>query len=166
MCDPAGVHITRIFVNYSRQTPSPIRSTGTVPVCTSTPIINVGLPKPLPKPSPKQQMALLAKEILAQQRCSETFTQKPESPQQPEQFVFISKESGQHIDFKTGDGLGKLNNINTGTVVTKKKKQRETLAIVPPATSARLYFKSNLIFYLSFFSLLKVHQNQVMMEII
>jgi hypothetical protein len=158
MCDPAGVHITRIFVNYSRETPSPIRSTSTVPVHTSTPIINVGQSRP----TPKQQMALLAREILANQRSSETFTHKQESPPSPppapapvpvhvpapalEEFVFISKESGQEIDIKTGDGIGRLSNPNP-EAIPKKKKQRQSLAVVPPPASTRMYFKSNLIFY-------------------
>jgi len=131
MCDPAGVHITRIYVNCSRQTPSPIRSTNTVPVCTSTPIINVGPSKP----SPKQQMALLAKEILASQRSTETFIQKTESPQ-PEQYVFISKETGQQIGLTTGEGIGKIINRDTETI-TKKKKKRQLLAVVPPPLSTR-----------------------------
>lgn len=138
MCDPTGVHITRIYVNCSRQSPSPIRSTNTFPVCTSTPIINVGSSNP----SSKQQMALLAKEILASQQqrpCSDTFIQKSESPQ-TKQYAFVSKETGQSIDFKTGDGIGKILNPNTGTI-TKKKKQRQSLAVVPPPLSTRMNFK-------------------------
>ena len=133
MCDPTGVHITRIYVNCSRQSPSPIRSSNTVPVCTSTPIINVNPSNP----SSKEQMAKLAKEVLSsQQLSSETFIQKPLSPEQ-EKLVFISKETGQCIDFKTCDGIGKIIKPETGTI-TKKKKQRQTLAVVPPALSARM----------------------------
>ncbi|UJR26141.1 hypothetical protein I4U23_007485 [Adineta vaga] len=161
MCDPTGAHITRIYVNCSRQSPSPIRPSNSVPVCTSTPIINVGLCHP----SPKQQMALVAKEILKTQRStdtfiqksespiqqkpiytkkdltppkpsSETFIQKPESPPKNEEYAFISKETGQKIDFNTGEGIGKLANQNTGTI-TKKKKSRQSLAVVPPAQSTR-----------------------------
>jgi hypothetical protein len=150
MCDPAGVHITRIYVNCSRESPSPIRSSNTVPVCTSTPIVNVGSSNP----SPKQQMALLAKEVLASQRpCSETFIRKSESPK-PEQYVFLSKETGQQIDFTTGEGIGKIINPNTGTI-TKKKKQRQSLAVVPPTLSTRMNFHSSislLIFFVVFFS--------------
>lgn len=167
MCDPAGVHITRIYVNRSRHSPSPIRSSNTVPVCTSTPIINVGPSNP----TTKQQMALLAKEILKKNRSSDTFIQKPESPKQQQQvvlpvkeipiiqpssetfiqksespkfeeYVFISKETGQQIDFTTGEGISKMNNVvNTGTM-TKKKKKRQSLAVVPPPPppqSTRMY---------------------------
>ncbi len=130
MCDLTGVHITRIYVNCSRQSPSPIRSSNTVPVCTSTPIINVNSSNP----SPKQQMALLAKEVLASQRSSsDTFIQKQQSPQQ---YVFRSKETGQQIDLTTGDGISKIN-PNTGTITTKKKK-RQSLAVVPPPLSTRI----------------------------
>jgi hypothetical protein len=141
MGDPTGVHITRIYVNCRRQSPSPIRSSNTVPVCTSTPIINVGSSNP----TSKQQMALLAKEVLASQRSSsssETFIQKSESPQ-PEQIVFISKQTGQKIDFTTGEGISKINNVNTGTI-TKKKKKRQSLAVVPPPLSNRMNFKLNI----------------------
>lgn len=143
MCDPTGVHITRIYVNCPRQSPSPIRSTNTVPVCTSTPIINVASPNP----STKQQMALLAKEILASQQrpSSDTFIRKSESPKN-EQYAFISKETGQQIDFTTGDGISKIPNLNTGTI-TKKKKQRQSLAVVPPPLSTR---KNSFKFHISF----------------
>jgi hypothetical protein len=186
MCDPTGVHITRIYVNRSRQSPSPIRSSNTVPVCTSTPIINVG---PF-NPSAKQQMGLLAKEILKSQRSLDTFIQKPESPKQQttshakevvksqpssdtfiqkaespklEEYVFTSKETGQKIDFTTGEGIGKIINPNTETI-SKKKKNRQSLAVVPPPQSNRMYIY---IYILNkIFSFIKAHQNPVMMEII
>jgi len=178
MCDPAGVHITRIYVNSSRQSPSPIRSSKSVPICTSTPITTTNTKGPLPK----QQAALLAKEILASHRlCSETFIQKPRTyvkqsepepepepepvsvsepepepepesepapTSKPEQFVFISKESGHAIDLMTGEGIGKIK-PEMGTL-TKKKKQRQTLAVVPPAGSARKNrnFSTNQVFLL------------------
>ena len=138
MCDPTGVHITRIHINCSRQTPSPIRSTKTLPVCTSTPIINV----PSSDPSPKEKMNLIAKEVLAAHRpSSETFIRKTESPPppssiQPESFVFVSKETGQSIDLKTGDGIGKIINPSAGTITKKKKQQRQSLAVVPPPTGS------------------------------
>jgi hypothetical protein len=160
MCDPTGVHITRIYVNCSRQSPSPIRSSNSVPVCTSTPIINVGSSNP----STKQQMALLAKEALASQRpSSETFIRTSESPK-TEQFVFLSKETGQQIDFSTGEGIGKIINPNTGTI-TKKKKQRQTLAVVPPTLSTRMNCNSS-ISLLILFVVFQAHRNPVMMEII
>jgi len=133
MCDPAGVHITRIYVNCSRQSPSPIHSSNTVPVCTSTPITNVGSSNP----SSKQQMALIAKEVLASQRpTSDTFVLKKDSPKR-EEYVFHSKETGQPIDFTTGEGIGKIINPNTGTI-TKNKKKRQSLAVVPPPLSTRM----------------------------
>ncbi|CAF0778702.1 unnamed protein product [Adineta ricciae] len=159
MCDPTGAHITRIYVNCSRQSPSPIRPSNTVPVCTSTPINNVAQPNP----SPKQQMALVAKEILKAQRSTNIFVQKPDSPQKsvpvytakevsppqpssetfiqkpespkPEKYAFVSKGTGQKIDFTTGDGISKIAPVNTGTI--SKKKSRQSLAIVPPAQSNR-----------------------------
>jgi hypothetical protein len=166
MCDPAGVHITRIYVSCSRGSPSPIRPSNSAPVCTSTPINNVALCQP----SHKQQMALVAKEILKAQRSTETFIQKPESPIQQipqftsevpqppppppapssetfvqkletpkhDEYVFLSKETGQKIDLTSGDGIGKIANLNTGTV-TKKKKSRQSLAVVPPPSSTRTY---------------------------
>lgn len=109
-------------------------------------------------------MALVAKEILRTQRSAETFIQKHESPTQQtpqfvtevppppassssetfvqkcespkqEQYAFVSKETGQQIDFNTGDGIGKIANLNTGTI-TKKKKSRQSLAVVPPPSSS------------------------------
>jgi hypothetical protein len=137
MCDPTGVHITRIYVNCPRETPSPIRSqSNTVPVCTSTPIINIGSSNS----SPKKQMALLAKEILASQRSSETFIQKCDSPRS-EQYVIRSKETGQPIDLTSRESVGKMLDTNTGTV-TKKKKKRQSLAVVPPLLSTRMFFKN------------------------
>jgi hypothetical protein len=160
MCDPTGVHITRIYVNCSRQSPSPIRSSNTVPVCTSTPIVNVGSLNP----SPKKQMALLAKEALASKShapCSETFILKSETPK-PGEYVFLSKQTGQKIDFNTGEGIGKLVNPTTGTI-TKKKKQRQSLAVVPPTASTRM----NLLSLMPLrFSFVQVHRNPAMMEII
>jgi len=136
MCDPAGVHITRIYVNCSRQSPSPIRSSNTVPVCTSTPIINVNSSNS----SSKQQMTLIAKEFLASQRpSSDKFIQKSDSPQH-EQYVFLSKETGQQIDLKTGEGIGKIIKSNPGPI-TKKKKNRQSLAVVPPQLSTRMNMK-------------------------
>jgi len=134
MCDPAGVHITRIYVNCSRQSPSPIHSSNTVPVCTSTPITNVGSSNS----SSKKQMALIAKEVLASQQRSnsDTFVLKKDSPKY-EEYVFHSKETGQQIDFTTGEGNGKIINPNTGTI-TKNKKKRQSLAVVPPPLSARM----------------------------
>ncbi|CAF1156881.1 unnamed protein product [Adineta steineri] len=193
MCDPTGVHITRIYVNCSRQSPSPIRRTNTVPVCTSTPIINVG------SSDPKQQMALLAKEILKSQRSTDTFIQKSDSPKQQmpmfnkeilkpqyssetfilksdspekhmalfnkevpmsqnssdisspksasprkyEEFAFFSKETGQKIDFNTGDGIAKVAVINTETITKKTKKTRQTLAVVPPPQKSNRSSKSS-----------------------
>lgn len=147
MCDPTGEHITRIHINCSRQTPSPIRSKKTVPVCTSTPIINV----PVCDPSSKQQMNLIAKEVLANQRAtSETFIRKTESPPAPprpqidsESLVFISKETGQQIDLNTGEGIGKIIQPNSGTITKKKKQQRQSLAVVPPTGSTRKIFFIN-----------------------
>ena len=138
MCDPTGVHITRIYVNCARQSPSPIRSSNTVPVCTSTPIVNVGPSNP----SPKKRMALLAKEVLASHRSQETFIRQSESPPpEQQQYVFTSKETGQHIDLANGDGIGKTTNPNPGTITKKKKKKkRQTLAVVPPV-STRTYFQ-------------------------
>ncbi|CAF0813258.1 unnamed protein product [Adineta ricciae] len=159
MCDPTGAHITRIYVNCSRQSPSPIRPSNTVPVCTSTPINNIAQSNP----SPKQQMALVAKEILKAQRSTNIFVQKPDSPQKPmpvytakevsppqpssetfiqkpespkcEKYAFVSKGTGQKIDFTTGDGISKIAPVSTGTI--SKKKSRQSLAIVPPAQSNR-----------------------------
>lgn len=165
MCDPTGVHITRIHVNCSRQTPSPIRSKKNVPVCTSTPIINV----PSSDPSSKQQMNLIAKEVLANHRStSETFIRKTASPPphiEPEPLVFISKETGQQIDFNTGEGIGKIIQPNPGTITKKKKQQRQSLAVVPPTGSTRKKFFINHIRFSST-SPIQVHRNRVMMEII
>ena len=130
MGDPVGAHITRIYVNCPRSSPSPIRSSNTAPVCTSTPIAP-GLSN---NPSPQQKMAQIAKEAAASQRGSETFIRKAQTPPL-DNFLFVSKESGQAIDFNTGDGLGKLNPPNVPTL-PKKKKKRHTLAVVPPAISA------------------------------
>ena len=131
MSDPSGAHITRIYVNCPRQSPSPIRSTNTAPVCTSTPIINVGASHP----SPKQQMARLAREILASQRSSETYIQKCESPPQ-EKYLFVSKDTGQQIDPVTGEGIGTILPSTTETA-KKTKKKRQSLAVVPPPNSNR-----------------------------
>lgn len=76
-------------------------------------------------------MAQLAKAVLASQRSSETFVHKPRSPER-EQYMFVSKQSRQTIDFTTGDGLGKMHPTNSETL-PKKKKKRQTLAVVPPA---------------------------------
>ena len=133
MSDPAGAHITRIYVNCPRQSPSPIRSTNTAPVCTSTPIINVNASHP----SPKQQMARLAREILASQRSSETYIQKCESPPQ-EKYLFVSKDTGQQIDPVTGEGIGTILSTATETMKTKKKK-RQSLAVVPPPNTNRTF---------------------------
>ncbi|CAF1564407.1 unnamed protein product [Rotaria magnacalcarata] len=131
MCDPAGVHITRIYINNSRKTPSPIRSSNTNPVCTSTPIIDLESSNL----TSQQQMALIAKEILATRHLPKDFNQRTESPpQQQQQYVFISKETGHQIDFSTGEGIGKIANPSTGTI-SKKKKIRQTIATVPSSSS-------------------------------
>jgi hypothetical protein len=89
-------------------------------------------------PSPQEAMALIAKEVLASQRASETYIQKPLSPP-PEQLLFVSKQTRQTIDFTTGDGLSKILPMNA-EVIPKKKKKRQTLAVVPPAIeSMRMY---------------------------
>lgn len=134
MCDSTGIHITRIYINCSRQTPSPIRSSTTAPVCTSTPIIHLDSSDP----TPQQQMALIAKEVLASKRSSEVFISNPESPSY-EQYVFVSKQTGQRIDFTTGDGIGKLMNSNTGTISKKKKTRQSTASIA--TLSSRMYSK-------------------------
>ena len=126
MDDPVGVHITRIYVNSSQPTPSPVPSSTTIPVCTSTPITNIGSVNP----SARQPIALPAKDVSASQDSSEKTIQKTES-KQDEQYVFISKETGQQINFKTGEGIAKAVNSNTGTI-TKKKIKRQSLAVVPP----------------------------------
>ena len=130
MGDPSGAHITRIYVNCPRLSPSPIRSSKSAPVCTSTPI-TPGAPS---NTSPKEKMAQLAKEILASQRSSETFVQKPASPE-PEQYMFVSKQTRQTIDFTNGDGLGKKNPTDKENL-PKKKKKRQTIAVVPPMADA------------------------------
>ncbi|CAF3371405.1 unnamed protein product [Rotaria socialis] len=130
MCDPAGVHITRIYINNSRKTPSPIRSSNTVPVCTSTPIIDLESSNL----TSQQQIALTAKEILAAKHSPEEFNQQTESPPQQQQYVFISKETGHQIDFSTGEGIGKIANPGTGTI-SKKKKIRQTIATIPSSSS-------------------------------
>ncbi|CAF0722319.1 unnamed protein product [Rotaria sp. Silwood1] len=125
MCDSTGIHITRIYVNCTRKTPSPIRSSNTVPVCTSTPIINIDSSNAILK----QQIGLLAKEVIAlKQRPSET------ESLQDEQYVFISKETGQQIDLLTGEGISKITNSNTGTI-NKKKKRRQSTAVLPTISS-------------------------------
>ncbi|CAF0753496.1 unnamed protein product [Rotaria sordida] len=130
MCDSTGVHITRIYVNCTRKTPSPIRSSNTIPVCTSTPISNIDSTNSILQ----QQVGLLAKEVLAlQQGSSEILIQNTESLQN-EQYIFISKGTGQQIDFLTGEGITKITNSNTGTI-NKKKKRRQSNAVLPTISS-------------------------------
>ncbi|CAF2716369.1 unnamed protein product [Rotaria sp. Silwood2] len=125
MCDSTGVHITRIYINCTRKTPSPIRSSNTVPVCTSTPIINIDSSNP----TLQQQMGLLAKEVLGlKQRSSET------ESSQDEQYIFISKQTGQQIDLSTGEGISKIAKSNTGTI-NKKKNRRQSSAVLPTISS-------------------------------
>jgi hypothetical protein len=46
----------------------------------------------------------------------------------------ISGKNKSFVDFTTGEGIVKIINPNTGTI-TKKKKQRQSLAVVPPTLS-------------------------------
>lgn len=134
MCDQAGVHITRIYINNSRKPPSPIHPSDDVPVRTSTPI-SIADTSNL---TPQQQMALIAKEVLASQRSSsEVFNQQNQSPPY-DQYIFISKETGQQIDLSTGGGINKVPSSSSGTI-HKKKKVRRTIATIP-SSSSRMYF--------------------------
>lgn len=123
MTDPVGAHITRIFVNCPRSSPSPIRSTKSAPVCTSTPITNGNQLNQ----SPQEKMALIAKQMINAQRSNDVFNRKLTN----ENFQFVSKQTRQTIDFNLAEPAPKPSAV-PNEKTPKKKKKRQTLAVVPP----------------------------------